>query len=57
MPQTISNPVLVLPQLKWRQLVAQDATVKAIALDEQLHAKFQHSKTLGKPQYDIAFQD
>lgn len=53
----IPYPVLALLQLKWRQLVAQDAAVKATALDEQLHAKFQHSKTLGKPQYDIAFQD
>lgn len=53
----MTNPALALLQLKWRQLVAQDAAVKATALDEQLHAKFQHSKTLGKPQYDIAFQE
>ncbi|KAH8406890.1 hypothetical protein KR222_010378, partial [Zaprionus bogoriensis] len=42
--------------LQWRQLMAQDDAVRATALDEQLHAKFQQSKTLGKPQYDIAFQ-
>lgn len=53
----MTNPALALLQLKWRQLLAQDAAVKATALDEQLYAKFQHSKTLGKPQYDIAFQE
>ncbi|KAH8257167.1 hypothetical protein KR038_005094, partial [Drosophila bunnanda] len=42
--------------LKWRDLVAQDEAVKKTALDVQLHAEFQKSKTLGKPQYDIAFK-
>ncbi|KAH8360460.1 hypothetical protein KR200_005578, partial [Drosophila serrata] len=42
--------------LKWRDLVAQDETVRKTALDVQLHAEFQKSKTLGKPQYDIAFK-
>ncbi|KAH8326837.1 hypothetical protein KR067_006795 [Drosophila pandora] len=43
--------------LKWRDLVAQDEAVKKTALDVQLHAEFQKSKTLGKPQYDIAFKN
>ncbi|KAH8286483.1 hypothetical protein KR054_009853, partial [Drosophila jambulina] len=42
--------------LKWRDLVAQDEAVRKTALDVQLHAEFQKSKTLGKPQYDIAFK-
>ncbi|KAH8379130.1 hypothetical protein KR009_003203, partial [Drosophila setifemur] len=42
--------------LKWRDLVAQDAAVQKTALDVQLHAEFQKSKTLGKPQYDVAFK-
>ncbi|XP_002135069.3 pyrimidodiazepine synthase isoform X2 [Drosophila pseudoobscura] len=41
--------------LKWRDLVAQDEAVRKTALDAQLHADFQGSKRLGKPQYDIAF--
>ncbi|KAH8269990.1 hypothetical protein KR018_001707, partial [Drosophila ironensis] len=43
--------------LKWRNLVAQDEAVKKTALDVQLHAEFQKSKTVGKPQYDIAFKN
>ncbi|XP_030570779.1 pyrimidodiazepine synthase isoform X2 [Drosophila novamexicana] len=43
--------------LKWCQLLAQDAIVKLSALDAQLHAKFQQSKRLGKPQYDVGFED
>ncbi|KAH8240165.1 hypothetical protein KR032_011725, partial [Drosophila birchii] len=42
--------------LTWRDLVAQDEAVKKTGLDVQLHAEFQKSKTLGKPQYDIAFK-
>ncbi|XP_034105045.1 pyrimidodiazepine synthase isoform X1 [Drosophila albomicans] len=42
--------------LKWRELLAQDETVKATATDVQLHVKFQQSKLQGKPNYDIAFQ-
>ncbi|XP_043650089.1 pyrimidodiazepine synthase isoform X1 [Drosophila teissieri] len=42
--------------LKWRDLMAQDEVVQKTALDVQLHAEFQKSKTLGNPQYDIAFK-
>uniref|UniRef100_A0A6P4EUV6 Uncharacterized protein LOC108044394 n=1 Tax=Drosophila rhopaloa TaxID=1041015 RepID=A0A6P4EUV6_DRORH len=42
--------------LKWRDLVAQDGEVKKTALDVQLHAEFQKSKTVGNPQYDLAFK-
>ncbi|XP_052845912.1 pyrimidodiazepine synthase-like [Drosophila gunungcola] len=42
--------------LKWRDLVAQDEAVQKTALDVQLHAEFQKSKTVGNPQYDIAFK-
>lgn len=43
-------------QLKWRDLMTQDEVVQKTALDVQLHAEFQKSKTLGNPQYDIAFK-
>ncbi|XP_017042580.1 pyrimidodiazepine synthase isoform X1 [Drosophila ficusphila] len=42
--------------LKWRELVAQNYAVQTTALDVQLHAEFQKSKTFGNPQYDIAFK-
>ncbi|KMY98400.1 pyrimidodiazepine synthase isoform X2 [Drosophila simulans] len=42
--------------LKWRDLMTQDEVVQKTALDVQLHAEFQKSKTLGNPQYDIAFK-
>ncbi|XP_034137076.1 pyrimidodiazepine synthase isoform X2 [Drosophila guanche] len=42
--------------LKWRELVSQNEAVGKTALDAQLHADFQSSKRLGKPQYDIAFR-
>ncbi|EDV50669.2 pyrimidodiazepine synthase isoform X1 [Drosophila erecta] len=42
--------------LKWRDLMAQDEAVQKTALDVQLHAEFQKSKTIGSPQYDIAFK-
>lgn len=54
--QSKANPLPKL-QLKWCQLLAQDAIVKLSALDAQLHAKFQQSKRLGKPQYDVGFED
>lgn len=54
--QSKANPLTKL-QLKWCQLLAQDAIVKLSALDAQLHAKFQQSKRLGKPQYDVGFED
>ncbi|XP_062133916.1 pyrimidodiazepine synthase isoform X2 [Drosophila sulfurigaster albostrigata] len=42
--------------LQWRDLVAQDEAVKAVALDPRVHAKFMFARHEGKPNYDVAFE-
>ncbi|KAH8302975.1 hypothetical protein KR044_012805, partial [Drosophila immigrans] len=42
--------------LQWRDLVAQDEAVKAVALDSRVHAKFMFTRHEGKPNYDVAFE-
>ncbi|KRF99072.1 uncharacterized protein Dwil_GK20540, isoform B [Drosophila willistoni] len=42
--------------LKWRDLVAQDESVKKTELDAQIHAKFMRTRHANEPNYDVAFE-